>query len=116
MMTAPNDQNEGFGNRRRNHRIEVGQRLVLISVASRMDGELRDISETGALVSLCAVPPRRGRDVLLRWDNQEIFCQVVWSKENEVGVAFHEPLSPDELVATVGSDVAAMQPVGRRVL
>ncbi|GEO00986.1 hypothetical protein NSE01_28180 [Novosphingobium sediminis] len=105
-----------FGNRRRFRRVESGQRLILISVASRMDGVLQDLSQSGARVSLRMTPPRRGRDVLLRWGSQEIFGQVVWSSGNEAGVAFHKPISPEELVDTVGGEVPAALPVGRRVL
>jgi hypothetical protein len=115
-MTGLKDRSDRFGNRRRYRRIEAGQRLILISVASRMDGELRDISPSGARVSLNTLPPRQGRDVLLRWGSEEIFGQVVWSNENEAGVAFHKPISLDELVATVGSDAPEMLPGGRRVL
>jgi hypothetical protein len=115
-MSAQRNPGDRFGNRRRYRRIEAGQRLLLISVASRIDGELRDLSQTGARVSLRTAPPRRGRDVLLRWGSQEIFGQVVWSSGNEAGVAFHKPISAEDLVETVGGDVPAMLPNGRRVL
>lgn len=58
----------------------------------------------------------RGRDVLPRWGSQEIFGQVVWSEGNEAGVAFHKPILPEELVETVGGEVPAALPTGRRVL
>lgn len=115
-MTAVRGRTDRFGNRRRFRRIEAGQRLLLISVASRIDGVLRDLSQTGARVSLRTAPPRRGRDVLLRWGSQEIFGQVVWSSGNEAGVAFHKPISPEELVDTVGGEVPTFLPSGRRVL
>lgn len=51
-MNEQRNRSDRFGNRRRYRRIEAGQRLLLISVASRMDGELRDLSPTGACVSL----------------------------------------------------------------
>lgn len=105
-----------YGNRRSYPRIDAEQRLILISVASRIDGELRNLSPVGARVSLRSVPPRRGRDVLLRWGSQEIFGQVVWSSGNEAGVAFHKPISPEEFVETVGTDVPLMLASGRRVL
>lgn len=115
-MSEPRHRTDRFGNRRRYRRIEAGQRLILISVASRIDGVLQDLSQTGARVSLRMAPPRQGRDVLLRWGSQEIFGQVVWSSGNEAGVAFHKPISPEELVETVGGEVPAMLPSGRRVL
>lgn len=115
-MPAQRNPGDRFGNRRRYQRVEAGQRLILISVASRIDGELRDLSQTGARISLRTAPPRRGRDVLLRWGSQEIFGQVVWSSGNEAGVSFHKPISPEELVETVGGEAPMLAQVGRRVL
>lgn len=115
-MNEQRNRSDLFGNRRRYRRIEAGQRLLLISVASRMDGALRDFSQTGARVRLRMTPTRRGRDVLPRWGSQEIFGQVVWSEGNEAGVAFHKPILPEELVETVGGEVPAALPTGRRVL
>ncbi|KUR72886.1 hypothetical protein AQZ52_06675 [Novosphingobium fuchskuhlense] len=79
--------------------------MQLISVASRIDGVLQDLSQTGARISLCSPPPRQGRDVLLRWPGQELFGQIVWSNGLDVGVAFHSPISHEELVETVGRDL-----------
>lgn len=115
-MTEARSPGHLFGNRRRHHRIEVGQRLLLISVASRIDGELCDISQTGARVSLSSAPPLRGRDVLLRWGGHEIFGQVMWSRGNEVGVAFHKPISLEELIEPVGGEMPAALVAGRRVI
>lgn len=115
-MNEPRSRSDRFGNRRRYRRTEAGQYMILISVASRIDGVLQDLSQTGARVSLRSVPPRRGRDVLLRWGSQEIFGQVVWSSGMEAGVAFHKPISPEELVSTVGGEAPAMLSAGLRVL
>jgi hypothetical protein len=115
-MTSLHKRSDQFGNRRRYRRIEAGQRLILISVASRIDGKLQNLSQTGARVSLRTAAPRRGRDVLLRWGSREIFGQVVWSSGNEAGVAFHKPISPNELVETVGGEVPDLLPTARRVL
>lgn len=115
-MAHPRGSSDRFGNRRRYRRVDAGQRLILISVASRIDGELRDLSLSGARVSLRTAPPRHGRDVLLRWGSHEIFGQIVWSSGHDVGVAFHKPISPEEFVATVGSEAPAALPNGRRVL
>lgn len=115
-MTDARGRSDRFGNRCRNRRIDVGQRLILISVASRIDGELQDLSQTGARVLLRTPPPLRGRDVLLRWGSQEIFGQVVWRSGNEAGVSFHKPISPEELVETVGGEMSDALQTGRRVL
>ncbi len=115
-MTSAKNRGNQAGNRRRHQRVEAEQSLILISVASRIDGHLRDLSQLGARVNLRTAPPRKGRDVLLRWGSQEIFGQVVWTSGNEAGVAFHKPISAEELVETVGGEVPDLLPAGRRVL
>lgn len=109
-------RSSAFSNRRRHRRVGAAQHLILISVANRIDGVMQDLSQSGARVSLREEPPRRGRDVLLRWGSQEIFGQVVWTSGMEAGVAFHKPISPEELVETVGGELPAAMPLGRRVL
>lgn len=115
-MTTTRSGRDRFGNRRRYHRIEAEQRLILISVANRIDGELRDLSQSGARVSLQSVPPRRGRDVLLRWGHREIFGQVVWSNGGDAGVVFHKPITSEELVDTVGGEVPVPPRAGWRII
>ena len=112
-MTADKSR---YGNRRRYPRIDAEKQLILISVASRIDGELLNLSPVGARVSLRSVPPRQGRDVLLRWGAHEVFGHVVWSSGTEAGVAFHKPMTSEDLVETVGADVLLMPESGRRVL
>ena len=106
----------GLGNRRHHRRLEAARQMLLISVASRIDGVMQDLSRAGARVSLRQIPPRRGRDVLLRWGRHEIFGQVVRSSGTEAGIAFHKPITGDELSEISGQDVPAAGPAGRRVL
>lgn len=115
-MKTIRPRTDRLGNRRRFRRVDAGQHLILISVTSRIDGVLEDLSQSGARVNLRTALPNQGRDVLLRWGSQEIFGQVVWSSGNEAGVSFHKPISPDELVETVGGEAAALLPTGRSVL
>lgn len=115
-MNLARNRQTSFGNRRRHRRVDADRTLLLISVASRIDGVLQDLSQAGARVTLRLPPPRRGRDVLLRWGSQEIFGQVVWSSGMEAGIAFHKPISPEELVDTVGGELPEAVPAGRKVL
>lgn len=105
-----------FGNRRRYRRIEADLQLILISVTSRIDGVLRDLSQSGARVSLRQTPPPRGRDVLLRWGSQEFFGHVVWSSGTDAGIAFHKLISPEDLAETLGGEIPLFTPQARQVL
>ena len=113
-MTA--DFRRSFGNDRQHRRLDVTRQLILISVTSRIEGVMQDLSRSGARVSLREAPPRRGRDVLLRYGPHEIFGQVVWCSGTEAGIEFHTPISAEELAETVGYDVPEGRPAGRMVL
>lgn len=115
-MIAVRGRNTPFGNRRQHQRVEAEQHLILISVANRTDGVMRDLSRHGARVTLRDAAPRSGRDVLLRWGSHEIFGQVVWSEGVDAGIAFHKPIAPDELVETLGVAMPDALPAGRKVL
>lgn len=115
-MTSLHARGARFGNRRRYQRVDAERQLILISVANRIDGVMQNLSRHGARVSLRDVPPRHGRDVLLRWGPHEVFGHVVWSSGSDAGIAFHKPMSPDDLVDTVGEGVIEALPVGRRVI
>lgn len=115
-MTSLRDRATRLGNRRRHARFEADRQFILISVANRIDGEMQNLSRHGARVTLRDVPPRRGRDVLLRWGPYEVFGHIVWSSGADAGIAFHKPMSPEELVDTVGEVAAIPMPTGRKVI
>lgn len=115
-MTALATRSRGFGNRRLHQRMDATQPLILISVANRIDGVMRDLSRYGAQVRLRNAPPRRGRDVLLRWGTHEIFGHVVWSEGADAGIAFHKPIAKDELVDTLGDERPFEVPGGRKLI
>lgn len=115
-MNALASRGGGFGNRRLHPRIDVGQPMILISVSSRIDGEMRDLSRYGARVRLRNPAPQRGRDVLLRWGSHEIFGHVVWSEGADAGIAFHKPIAEDELADTLGGVLPVAMPAGRKVI
>jgi hypothetical protein len=84
-------------------------------------GELWDISETGARISMTN-PPERGETAILRWSAEHAMCRIVWSQDDMCGLSFESPISP-EVVASTGrligvteQPVATMGniPVGRR--
>ena len=115
-MSPPISRGTSFGNRRKHPRMNTEQHLILISVASRIEGVIRDVSRLGARVSLRAAAPRCGRDVLLRWGSQEVFGHVVWSEGTEAGISFHKPIDDDDLAETVGAMLPDPLPSERMVL
>ena len=115
-MTSLRTRASALGNRRQHRRIDADRQLILISVASRINGVMQNLSRFGARVALREAPPRRGRDVLLRWGPHEVFGHIVWSSGSDVGIAFHKPMSPEQLGDTVGEHVVEALPTGRKVL
>ena len=115
-MTPPRVRAAGSGDRRRHRRLEAERQLILISVASRIDGVMQDLSRHGARVVMREVPPRNGRDVLLRWGPHEVFGHVVWSSGGDAGIAFHKPMPADVLVDTVDEGGAEPGATGWKVL
>lgn len=115
-MTSLRARASGFANRRHHQRIDADRQFILISVANRIDGVMQNLSRHGARVTLRDVPPRRGRDVLLRWGPHEVFGHIVWASGSEAGISFHKPMTHDELVDTVGEVGVETLPVGRKVI
>ena len=58
---------------------------------------IRNISCTGALIEGEAIPSA-GRDAVLKAEGLELFCSVVWAGETQCGVAFDEPLTPQQVL------------------
>jgi hypothetical protein len=84
-------------------------------------GELWDISETGARISMTN-PPERGETAILRWSTEHAMCRIVWSQDDMCGLSFESPISP-EVVASTGRLIGVVEqpvatigniPVGRR--
>lgn len=115
-MKSPRVRAAGFGDRRHHPRIDAERQLILISVASRSDGMMQNLSRHGARVTMRDMPPKNGRDVLLRWGQHEVFGHVVWSSGGDAGIAFHKPMPADELDDTVGAGGAEPGTAGWKVL
>lgn len=66
-------------------------------------GALWDLSTTGARIQMTE-PPRPGAEALLRWQDYEAFCRVIWVAEDMCGLAFHRPLAPGMLDETLSEE------------
>ncbi len=62
-------------------------------------GQLWDISQTGARISI-ANPPAQGEAALLRWESTQVMCRVVWSENDMCGLSFESPISAEAVSAT----------------
>lgn len=84
-------------------------------------GELWDLSETGARISV-ANPPERGESALLKWASEQVMCRVVWTEGDMCGVSFENPInsvvvsSTARMLGIVEHPTAAMGniPIGRK--
>lgn len=115
-MNEPRNRSDRFGNRRRYRPIEAGQRLLLISWPAAWMANC-GTSRRRAHASVCAWPPRAGAVMSCCAGARRRFS-ARWSgaRATRPGVAFHKPISLEELVETVGGEVPAALPTGRRVL
>ena len=73
--------------RRTSRRWRATCPATLETLTGESNGQLWDLSETGARLQLQGPPPK-GTTALLKWGNERIICQVVWATEEMCGVAF----------------------------
>jgi hypothetical protein len=84
-------------------------------------GNLWDLSETGARISL-PDPPPVGVNGLLKWGTERVMCRVVWVDRDLCGLEFESPIDPAVVAASarmlgiVEHPTAALGniPVGRK--
>jgi hypothetical protein len=83
-------------------KIAIEARLRL-TIGDR-DGQLVDISETGARIAL-PNPPPEGAPVILLWNTHEVFCKVIWTAAGTCGLQFDRPIGQDIVLEAVGHDL-----------
>lgn len=64
-------------------------------------GRLWDLSEAGARVQV-ENPPVQGTTCLIRWNENELFCRVMWSMDDMCGVLFERPIPGSAVMETIG--------------
>ena len=93
----------------------------LRTLSGEIFGQLWDLSETGARISIAGAPAR-GESALLKWLTEQVMCRVVWTEGDMCGLAFENPIpsavvsETARLLGIVEHPTAAMGniPVGRR--
>ena len=76
---------------------------------------LADLSISGARI-LTNDPPKKGTEVLLRWDQFEAFGEVVWTGGVHCGIAFFDPIPEQSVLATRELDDTARLPEDKELV
>ncbi len=77
-------------------RVRVFLNARLVTTADELPVKIRDIS-TGGVMLESARPIPKGRDVILRRGDTELFANIAWSDGTMCGLQFDEPLTAGEL-------------------
>lgn len=93
----------------------------LRTLSGEIFGQLWDLSQTGARISIAGAP-ECGESAILKWGTEQVMCRIVWTEGDMCGLAFEAPIDPAVVSATarllgiVEHPTAAIGniPVGRR--
>jgi len=96
--------------RRRTARFAVDCAMRFRMISGHRDGQLANISEMGAKLSLTN-PPREGVTGWLTFAGHEAFCRVIWCTNDACGVEFERPLPQSVLIAIAGEQAKQNGPV-----
>ncbi|MEO7410855.1 MAG: PilZ domain-containing protein [Sphingomicrobium sp.] len=92
------------GGRRDESREAAPLSVVMTTISRSYTAELVDLSATGARVR-CGDLPAVGDELNLTVGRIKTFCSVRWTRDDECGVLFYEPLLQDDVI-TVRREVA----------
>ena len=95
---------------RRSARFIIDIPVVLRTISGNRECRMANISDNGAKLELVD-PPREGVSALLVMGAQEIYCTVIWVKDDACGVEFERSMSDDALYAIAGDQVNKALPV-----
>jgi hypothetical protein len=87
---------QGGGGRRNSNRKAASLLAVVKTRATSYSAELVDISLTGAKLRGAHLP-NLGEEFFVAIERLEVFASVVWSEQDECGIAFDEPISSFQL-------------------
>jgi hypothetical protein len=107
--------------RRTSRRTRATCAASLRTLTKEYFGNLWDLSQTGARISL-PDPPPAGENALLKWGTERVMCRIVWIERDLCGLEFETPIDPAvvdssaRLLGIVVQQTAALGniPVGRK--
>ena len=109
MKEVRNDIKQVQRGRRNRSRLRVRLPAKLETRTETSRVILVDLSTTGARV-LSENLPKVGTEAVLHWDKYEAFGEVVWAEGVHGGIAFFDPLTEQDVLATRELDDAARLP------
>lgn len=86
--------------RRREPRLRVRLEVRLITLDGTSRTVMADLSRSGARLTGHLPLLRTGQQAVIQWHEFEAFGLVAWSKPDQCGFAFDEPLAPTVLSRT----------------
>lgn len=78
------------------------------------EGRISDLSEHGARFDT-AQPPQMGTGGFLKWNNEDLYCTVIWSNAVRCGIRFERPISQAVVEATCSQIEYIVKPVAALV-
>ncbi|BBD99950.1 PilZ domain-containing protein [Sphingobium amiense] len=100
--------------KRSRERIAVDIPVVITTVLDSLEGSIVDLTEGGAQIFGCSLPPRSQCQIDL--DGYTVFGTVQWSEDDRMGIRFPFPLTDGplfdrlEMARTPQPAASAMQP------
>ena len=93
----------------------------LRTLSGEVFGQLWDLSQTGARISIAGAP-EIGESAILKWGTEQVMCRIVWTEGDMCGLSFESPIDgavvseTARLLGIVEHPTAAISniPVGRR--
>lgn len=110
MELQPSFEPETLAERRASRRVRVTCNAALLTMTTQTSGSLVDISEAGARFE-AADPPGAGATAVLRWNDREAVCTIVWSEGEACGLAFAKPLPAEVVAETAALDRVLELPI-----
>ena len=85
--------------RRGRNRLRARLPATIMTLDGTRNTVLLDLSQTGARIKATA-EMARGQQAILTWSSYEAFGLLVWVDRGLCGIAFHETLKPEAIIAT----------------
>jgi hypothetical protein len=89
--------------RRASARVKLAIPARLRLTTGDREGQLVDMSQTGARITVAHLPPL-GAPAILLWGEHEVFCKIVWTEDGTCGLRFDRPLTHAIVIEATGQD------------
>lgn len=97
--TGPNTSD-----RRASARVKLAIPVRLRLTIGDREGQMVDMSRTGARLAVAPLPPI-GAPAILLWNAHEVFCKIVWTADDTCGLQFDRPVAQEIVLEAIGQDL-----------